>query len=303
MSKNLQILIKIISLVLLMVIEPYLEDLSFSNLRFQDVLIKAVQYGIVILLLQLLLAFVKWNYLRRKGPESSNDNVVVGLQNVYYIIVTIYTIVTIASFWVDVWKFLTSLTVVAAAIAIVAKDYLSEIISGFIITFSREVRINDYIKVGEEKGKIIDITLTKIAMLNDDDDVIYIPNNKVYTSEIINYTLRELKKVNIEFETPVDVVGRIDDLERDLIHELNEFDHLIVKDSYWLKVVDVKRTHLSFKFSYVLKQLNRDHEFQIRKKTVRKVVDFINSRGSESGHGGPRNGSAPEGSKTERRER
>ncbi|MCB0654930.1 MAG: mechanosensitive ion channel [Saprospiraceae bacterium] len=285
MSKNLQILIKIISLVLLMVIEPYLEDLSFSNLRFQDVLIKAVQYGIVILLLQLLLAFVKWNYLRRKGPESSNDNVVVGLQNVYYIIVTIYTIVTIASFWVDVWKFLTSLTVVAAAIAIVAKDYLSEIISGFIITFSREVRINDYIKVGEEKGKIIDITLTKIAMLNDDDDVIYIPNNKVYTSEIINYTLRELKKVNIEFETPVDVVGRIDDLERDLIHELNEFDHLIVKDSYWLKVVDVKRTHLSFKFSYVLKQLNRDHEFQIRKKTVRKVVDFINSRGSESGHG------------------
>ena len=268
-----------------MVIEPYLEDLSFSNLRFQDVLIKAVQYGIVILLLQLLLAFVKWNYLRRKGPESSNDNVVVGLQNVYYIIVTIYTIVTIASFWVDVWKFLTSLTVVAAAIAIVAKDYLSEIISGFIITFFRFVRINDYIKVGEEKGKIIDITLTKIAMLNDDDDVIYIPNNKVYTSEIINYTLRELKKVNIEFETPVDVVGRIDDLERDLIHELNEFDHLIVKDSYWLKVVDVKRTHLSFKFSYVLKQLNRDHEFQIRKKTVRKVVDFINSRGSESGHG------------------
>ncbi|MCB9319384.1 MAG: mechanosensitive ion channel [Lewinellaceae bacterium] len=278
MQRNIPNLIKLILLIGLMFLDIFLQDLGIENERFRDVLDKAIQYGMVVLFLQLLLAMVKWNYLRRKGPGAKSDNVVVGLQNVYFIIVTLFTLLTIAGFWFDIWHLLTSLTVVAAAIAIISKDYLSEIISGIIITFSHEVRINDYIRVGDQKGKIIDITLTKIAMLNDDDDVIYIPNNQVYSSQIINYTQRELKKVNIEFETPVEVVGRIEDLELDLIHELDEFDHLIVKDSYWLKVVDIKRDHLSFKFSYVLKQLNRDHETQIRKKTVRKVVDFINSR-------------------------
>ncbi|HPG06746.1 MAG TPA: mechanosensitive ion channel [Saprospiraceae bacterium] len=278
MQRNLSNLFKLILLVGLMLLDIFLNDLGIENERFRDVLDKAIQYGMVVLFLQLLLAIVKWNYLRRKGPESKSDNVVVGLQNIYFIIVTLFTMLTIAGFWFDIWHLLTSLTVVAAAIAIISKDYLSEIISGIIITFSHEVRINDYIKVGDQKGKIIDITLTKIAMLNDDDDVIYIPNNQVYSSQIINYTQRELKKVNIEFETPVEVVGRIEDLEQDLIHELQEFEHLIVKDSYWLKVVDIKKDHLSFKFSYVLKQLNRDHETQIRKKTVRKVVDFINFR-------------------------
>ncbi|HPQ98702.1 MAG: mechanosensitive ion channel [Lewinellaceae bacterium] len=278
MQRNLSNLFKLILLVGLMLLDIFLNDLGIENERFRDVLDNAIQYGMVVLFLQLLLAIVKWNYLRRKGPESKSDNVVVGLQNIYFIIVTLFTMLTIAGFWFDIWHLLTSLTVVAAAIAIISKDYLSEIISGIIITFSHEVRINDYIKVGDQKGKIIDITLTKIAMLNDDDDVIYIPNNQVYSSQIINYTQRELKKVNIEFETPVEVVGRIEDLEQDLIHELQEFEHLIVKDSYWLKVVDIKKDHLSFKFSYVLKQLNRDHETQIRKKTVRKVVDFINFR-------------------------
>lgn len=278
MQRNLSNLFKLILLVGLMLLDIFLNDLGIENERFRDVLDKAIQYGMVVLFLQLLLAIVKWNYLRRKGPESKSDNVVVGLQNIYFIIVTLFTMLTIAGFWFDIWHLLTSLTVVVAAIAIISKDYLSEIISGIIITFSHEVRINDYIKVGDQKGKIIDITLTKIAMLNDDDDVIYIPNNQVYSSQIINYTQRELKKVNIEFETPVEVVGRIEDLEQDLIHELQEFEHLIVKDSYWLKVVDIKKDHLSFKFSYVLKQLNRDHETQIRKKTVRKVVDFINFR-------------------------
>ena len=73
--------------------------------------------------------------------------------------------------------------------------------------------INDYVKIGTVKGKIIDINLTKIALLNDDDDVIFLPNNRVFTSDIINYTRREIRKVSVDFEMDLKALHTVEELD------------------------------------------------------------------------------------------
>lgn len=220
--------------------------------------------------------------LRKKLAYKYTDNVIVGVNNIYYLIVTLGVITMLFGFWgIDMGKLLTSLSIVAAALAIISKEFVSSIISGIIISFSNDISIDDYVKIGTNKGKILDITLTKIILLNEDDDIILIPNDKVYMSEIINYTRRDIKKVSIDFELDIQMMSSVSALENSLKENLKEVLHLIEPETVSLKVVDIHKEYFVFKFQFKLKEVNRDLEKLIRKKTIRNIVDIINQNKSK----------------------
>lgn len=235
--------------------------------------------GFFVFLLSTNLAVVVLSrlYRRRSGLAMGQmDNVLLGLQNIYYLLVASGVILTILAFFgIEPRQLFTSLSIVAAAIAIVTKDYLSEIISGILLSFSSEISVGDYIKIGNHKGKIIDLNLTKIVFLNEDDDIIFIPNNTVFTSEIVNYTKREIRRVNIEFEAALQAIQSVESLEKHLSEELSDYHTHIEKGSFWLKVADIRKDSVALKFQYVLKKINRELEIEIRRRTVRRIVDYV----------------------------
>ena len=175
----------------------------------------------------------------------------------------------------DLKTVFTSLSIVAAALAIVSKDFLAEIIVGLINGFSRKVEIDDYVKVGDQKGKIIDLGLQKVTLLNDDDDIVYIPNFKFYNSEILNYTKRDIRRMSVSFQLDLKYLNDIDELEVDLIDAISEFRSYIEEGSYNLKISDISKDHLSCKFQYTMKEVNRDLQRQIRKFTLRRIINRI----------------------------
>lgn len=220
---------------------------------------------------------VIWFYKRRNGIRwDKNDNVTLGLKNLYYILLAggVF-IMGLALFGVDYRTFFTSISIVAAAIAIVTKDYIIDIISGIILSFSSYIKTDDYIKTGELSGKVIDMTLSKILLLNDDDDIIAVPNNKAFSNEIVNYTRKASKKVTIEFDMQLISLRTVEDLELSLIQTLEEFDSNIEEDSYYLRIEKIHSDSISFKFQYILRRMNRTIEKEIRKKTGRRVVNFV----------------------------
>ena len=83
------------------------------------------------------------------------------------------------------------------------------------MTLARIVNIGDTVMIADTKGKIIDITLSNVHLLNEDDDIVYIPNNNVFASQIINYTRRELKKSSIDFELDVAQIEQLEKLEKE----------------------------------------------------------------------------------------
>src|SRR5690606_15646821 len=218
-----------------------------------------------------------WAYKRRKGLRSDrNDNVTLGLKNLFYILQAGGILLfALAIFGVDYRTFFTSISIVAAAIAIVSKDYIVDIISGIILSFSSYIKTDDYIKTGEISGKVVDMTLSKILLLNDDDDIIAVPNNKAFANEIVNYTRIASKKVSIEFDLKLVSLRTVEELEESLIQVLHEFGENIEANSYYLRIEKIGADSISLKFQYVLKRMNRSIEKEIRKKTVRRVVNFV----------------------------
>lgn len=216
-------------------------------------------------------------YRRRKHlPYNKRDNVTTGLSNLFMMIIAVYGFISaFGVFGISLGHMFTSLSIVAAAIAIISKDFVADIISGVVISFSKEISIDDYVKIGENRGKIIDINISKTALLNEDDDIIFLPNSKVFTSEIINYTKKQIKKTSIDFEVATGSIKSIEELESQLIRSLDEYHHQIEPNSFYLRVIYIRKDHLVLKFQYNLVQFSRDLERKIKRKAVRHIVQNI----------------------------
>jgi small-conductance mechanosensitive channel len=234
--------------------------------------------GIFLLLLDFIQLIVIFFYRRRKRIRGS-DNFIVGIGHIYSIVLVMGLIVGILSLLrIDPKSLLTSISIVFAGLAIITKEYVSNMITGMINTFSGEISIGDNISIGLHKGKVLDVTLQKVHLLNDDDDVIYIPNTLFHTMEVVNYTKRQIKRTSVEFEIGISHLNNVEEIETMLIETLSPFYEMIQEDSYYLRTAEVRKDYVLMKFQYILKVPNKEMERVIRRKTVRQVVEFISAR-------------------------
>ncbi|MBK6929622.1 MAG: mechanosensitive ion channel [Saprospirales bacterium] len=240
----------------------------------------AVLSGIAIFLI--LLDFIQFTivwFYRRRHKVRTEDNFIVGIGHIYSIVLVIgLTVGLFSLFRIEIREVLTSLSIIFAGLVLLTKDYVSNMINGMIVTFSGELSIGDNIRIGQHRGKIVDITLQNIHLINDDDDVIYIPNNVALNTEITNYTKREVKRTSIDFEIDLKYLVTVEELERILIEALRPFQDLIKENSYYLRVAEVHRSGVILKFQYILKEPNKELERAIRRKTIRRLVEIISGR-------------------------
>jgi len=96
---------------------------------------------------------------------------------------------------INVMPFIAGAGVAGVAIGFAAKDTLSNLIAGVLLIVDRSFEIGDRIEVWNAPresatwGDVIDIGLRATKIKTTDNIVIVIPNNKIMTRDIINYTL------------------------------------------------------------------------------------------------------------------
>ncbi|HRX30239.1 MAG TPA: mechanosensitive ion channel, partial [Saprospiraceae bacterium] len=228
---------------------------AFPDYVNQQVLVSIFSLAIVLLFFRVVLSIFKIIY-KIKYKSSYNptkDNVIVGLNNLFTVLSVIAVFITFfGMLGIDIKTLFTSLSIVAAAIAIITKDLISEVIIGVINSFSTKIELDDYVKIGDQKGKLVDIGLQKITLLNDDDDLVYIPNTKFYNVELINYTKRDFRRMSVDFEIAIQYVDDLNELEHEIVSGLSEFQDFIEPNSYAIKIVECTKDHLSLKFQYTL---------------------------------------------------
>ena len=268
----------VLALLYLLVIRYFLFELLGP---YYNVVTIAIKFSAFILALDILNDLLKYFYRRRFDlAPGQHDNITLGLNNIYLILVIMASLATvIALFGINPKELFTSLSIVAAGIAIVSKEYFMDIISGMYIAFSREVVIDDQVQIGEHTGKVLDISIAKIALLNEDDDILYIPNHKFFNSDVINYSKSPVRKATVEFEIELQSMTTLEELQKELENALLDYQDYIAPDSFNLRIVKIYKDYLSLKFQYDLNVQDRGMERDIRKKTVRRVVNFIREHG------------------------
>jgi small-conductance mechanosensitive channel len=126
---------------------------------------------------------------------------------VRYVFIFIGLLVILQTLGID----LTALSILTGAVGLGIgfglQNIASNFISGLIILFERPVRIGDRIAVGDVEGDVIRIGARSTTVLTNDNINIIIPNSKLITENVVNWTHSERK---VRFRIPVTVAFHMD---------------------------------------------------------------------------------------------
>lgn len=169
-------------------------------------------------------------YLKSNNlPLDSEDLYILGIRNVSNVLKFIIIILTgFYLYGIDITKFFTTLSIVAAAIVWGFKEFIFNFSAGMYLLFSKKLEINQYIEIDDYKGKVRDITFQTIEIKTDSGDLVHIPNHLTVIREITNCSKDNLKKIEIEISLLRDEMPLIKKIEKQLTKKLKQdYDDLI----------------------------------------------------------------------------
>ncbi|MBD2652065.1 mechanosensitive ion channel family protein [Synechocystis sp. FACHB-383] len=113
----------------------------------------------------------------------------------------------------DFATLLGTLGLTSVAIGFSLKDILSNYISGVILLAARPFRIQDQIVVGDYEGTVVQIQLRATTMRTYDGRLVYIPNQVVFQSSIINNTASPIRRsdvmVGVDYDSDLNQVKNL----------------------------------------------------------------------------------------------
>ncbi|WON93386.1 mechanosensitive ion channel family protein [Sphingobacterium sp. Lzh-3] len=219
-------------------------------------------------------------YNSRNEQQVVRGNFVLGITrvatvgNVFFILVSLMIAVGI-----NPKDFITSMTIVAMAIAVIFREYITNMISGLIIMFSDQFSVGDRIKIGEYQGKIVDITLANLVVRDEDDDAVMIPNNLVFTATLVNKTSQKSNKIVVKFELPIDRAVAVAELERYLSPLFQKNPNLDHSQGFTIKVADLAKDYIKYKVEVsTISSSNKIHQ-QVQSRILNEILQFQRIQG------------------------
>jgi len=213
-------------------------------------------------------------YLRRKGVNMLHSNFVLGINRIASILMGIISIIAIMLLIdIDPLNFFTSITIVAAAIALLSKDYITNMINGLIIMFSDQLALGDNVRIGDQKGRIMDVTLINLVLLNEDDDIIMIPNNTVLNSQVINHSRQYIKKLTFDFEIKIDQLN-LNKVESSLKEALSAHEEQVTENSFNMKTIYIHKDAVKVKCQFLLNSNEKQVERDIKRKINQAIINL-----------------------------
>ncbi len=129
-----------------------------------------------------------------KATATKLDNELIPLlsKSVNILIWVIVLIAILPIYGINVTALITAIGVSSLAIALAAKDTISNIIAGFLILIDRPFRPGDKIKIPSgEVVTVVNIGIRRTTFLSEEKFMIIVPNTDLSSNKIINFTYGE----------------------------------------------------------------------------------------------------------------
>jgi len=222
-------------------------------------------------------------YNARHANRSVRGNFVLGINRLTAIInAVLFVIAVMLAFGKNPVEFLTSLTIVAMAIAVLFRDYITNMLSGLFIMFSEQLSVGDRIKVGDHKGRIVDVTFANIILQNEEDDIVMVPNNMVFTNSMVNLSAHRSNLFTVKFELPLYVATDVETLEMEIQKTLLNHPNLDEENPPSLHVVEIGKDFVRYKIElYAVSASNKLHR-TVENEILREILIFEHSRTKSS---------------------
>lgn len=164
------------------------------------------------------------SYIKKNRLEKgTKDNFTLGINKLAVFLNTvIFSFLFIHVLIINIVELITTLSIVAVALVLIFKEYISNFLSGLNLMFSQKYRIKDTIKYGEFIGKIVDITYQNIEIKINSGDSLYIPNAIFLSKEVVNFSKSSLKNISFDVVLQKDNLIFFEKISQNLIENIFE---------------------------------------------------------------------------------
>ena len=208
----------------------------------------------------------------------------------------IFALVTVLlDLWgVNVTALIGGLGVAGIAVALAAKDTIENVFGGMTVLGSKLFRIGDWVRVGAVEGTVEFIGLRVTHIRGFDNALRFVPNSKIVTGEIQNFsTMRRRRvklKIGLVYDTPAKAMVQIQQRIKDYLIQDKAVDNkmacmvdysdygdsAIILDLYyftvetkWAKWRDIRSRHI-IEFKKIVAEEGSDFAFPTRTVWLKK---------------------------------
>lgn len=98
-------------------------------------------------------------------------------------------------------------SVLTLALSLALQEALTNLIGGFTLLYTKPFSMGDFVEIAGQTGTVRSIGLNYTKMTTSDNKTISIPNSKVVSAEVINYTVAGTRRsditVSVSYDTPI----------------------------------------------------------------------------------------------------
>ncbi|MBD3840675.1 MAG: mechanosensitive ion channel [Campylobacterales bacterium] len=135
---------------------------------------------------------------------AKSNSVDVTLENflrsvVYSILIVVVILASLAQLGIETTSFVAILGAAGLAIGLAFKDTLSNISAGVMLMIFRPIKIGEFVETAGISANVESINIFHTTFKTGDNKLIIVGNAKVIASNIINYSRKETRRVDLEF--------------------------------------------------------------------------------------------------------
>ncbi len=219
--------------------------------------------GLAIFLIGKWLAKVVKSLVARMMSKSKTDPTIVGFTtNIVYVAMMVFVVLAaLNQVGIQTTSFIAILGAAGLAIGLALQGSLSNFAAGFLMIAFRPFKAGDFVEAAGVSGTIEEISIFTTTMKTGDNKTIIIPNAKIYEGNIINYSCKDTRRVDllvgVSYEASLDHVKKVlEELVKSESRVMAEPTHLIAVSELadnsvnlvvrvWVKTADYWAVHFA----------------------------------------------------------
>jgi small conductance mechanosensitive channel len=155
--------------------------------------------AVIIFFVGLSVAKIVRGALRRALTRAQFDQTLsLFLSRLAYMLLLVFVVIlTIQKLGVDTTSFAAVIAAAGLAIGLALQGSLSNFASGILLIALRPFKVGDYVEVGGTSGTVEAIAVFATELLTPDNKKIFVPNSAITSGNIINYSAKDLRRIDL----------------------------------------------------------------------------------------------------------
>ncbi|MBQ8010817.1 MAG: mechanosensitive ion channel [Oscillospiraceae bacterium] len=169
-------------------------------LNFIKSILPSVGSALLVLFIGVMLAKALMKIIKRTLKRTTIDPTAGSFLTsvISVLLYVIVAVIVLSVLNVPMDSIVTVIGTAGLAIGLALQDSLANVAGGFLIMFTKPLKVGDLVKFGDVTGTVKSVGILQTRLVLGDQTVVFIPNGQVAESVIVNYSEKEMRRLDLE---------------------------------------------------------------------------------------------------------